>query len=234
MIGKKFSSSLVVVFLFLCQVLLWADTSDSPKLQSNLPQLIPVDSNLFLTQETSTANLNNEQQKLNKSSETLSESQLASMSVWELLQALEKDLQSSQETLAVLMPSSEKLQKELESTRSELLNSKLLLNSLRQALISNKDDTGEVIAQLGIYVEQIEALTEKVGYYEKRATLENTIGWTFTALGSIVGISGIIVAGIDGWNFNTVSSSLIFGGFGSAVIFPSIKIGSSIGLVFRL
>lgn len=234
MIGKKFSSSLVVVFLFLCQVLLWADTSDSPKLQSNLPQLIPVDSNLFLTQETSTTNLNNEQQKLNKSSETLSESQLASMSVWELLQALEKDLQSSQETLAVLMPSSEKLQKELESTRSELLNSKLLLNSLRQALISNKDDTGEVIAQLGIYVEQIEALTEKVGYYEKRATLENTIGWTFTALGSVVGISGIIVAGIDGWNFNTVSSSLIFGGFGSAVIFPSIKIGSSIGLVFRL
>ena len=234
MIGKKFSSSLVVVFLFLCQVLLWADTSDSPKLQSNLPQLIPVDSNLFLTQETSTANLNNEQQKLNKSSETLSESQLASMSVWELLQALEKDLQSSQETLAVLMPSSEKLQKELESMRSELLNSKLLLNSLRQALISNKDDTGEVIAQLGIYVEQIEALTEKVGYYEKRATLENTIGWTFTALGSVVGISGIIVAGIDGWNFNTVSSSLIFGGFGSAVIFPSIKIGSSIGLVFRL
>lgn len=225
---------MVVVFLFLCQVLLWADTSDSPKLQSNLPQLIPVDSNLFLTQETSTANLNNEQQKLNKSSETLSESQLASMSVWELLQALEKDLQSSQETLAVLMPSSEKLQKELESTRSELLNSKLLLNSLRQALISNKDDTGEVIAQLGIYVEQIEALTEKVGYYEKRATLENTIGWTFTALGSVVGISGIIVAGIDGWNFNTVSSSLIFGGFGSAVIFPSIKIGSSIGLVFRL
>ena len=234
MIGKKFSSSLVVVFLFLCQVLLWADTSDSPKSQSNLPQLIPVDSNLFLTQETSTPNLNNEQQKLNKSSETLSESQLASMSVWELLQALEKDLQSSQETLAVLMPSSEKLQKELESTRSELLNSKLLLNSLRQALISNKDDTGEVIAQLGIYVEQIEALTEKVGYYEKRATLENTIGWTFTALGSVVGISGIIVAGIDGWNFNTVSSSLIFGGFGSAIIFPSIKIGSSIGLVFRL
>lgn len=115
-----------------------------------------------------------------------------------------------------------------------MLNSKLLLNSLRQALISNKDDTGEVIAQLGIYVEQIEALTEKVGYYEKRATLENTIGWTFTALGSVVGISGIIVAGMDGWNFNTVSSSLIFGGFGSAVIFPSIKIGSSIGLVFRL
>ena len=234
LIGKKYLFLLAAVFSFLCLDFVWADTSGSQVLEVSLEEFLPTETKSSQIPQTFTMSSNKEQQKLNKSNETLSESQLESMSVWELLQELEKELQSSQEALTVLAPSSEKLQKDLENTRSELLNSKLLLNSLRQALLSNKDDTGVVIAQLGFYVERIEALTEKVNYFEKRATLENTIGWTFTAIGSIVGVSGLVVAGVNGWNLNPTSSSLIFGGFGSAAIFPSIKLGSSIGLLFRL
>lgn len=114
-----------------------------------------------------------------------------------------------------------------------MLNSKILLNSLRQALISNKDDTGEVVAQLGLFVEKVDSLTEKVDYYENKSIIENSIGWSFTGIGAIVGLSGIIIAGINDWEFNTLSTALTVGGFGATVVYPSVKIGGQFGLIFK-
>lgn len=99
--------------------------------------------------------------------------------------------------------------------------------------MSNKDDTGEVVAQLGLFVEKVDALTEKVDYYENKSIIENSIGWSFTGLGAIVGFSGLLIAGLNNWEFNQLSTALTVGGFGAAVVYPSVKVGGQLGLIFK-
>jgi hypothetical protein len=54
------------------------------------------------------------------------------------------------------------LEQDLLNTRLELDNSKKTLLSLKQALISNKEDTSTVISELGLLYEKTKDLNEKV------------------------------------------------------------------------
>lgn len=67
------------------------------------------------------------------------------------------------------MLSSRSLEEDLVNTRLELESSKASLRALKEALLSNKDDTGVAIAEIGRLSEQIKSLDELVNYYQRRA-----------------------------------------------------------------
>lgn len=91
------------------------------------------------------------------------------MSAWELLDNLEVNWSNAMQHLEAAIQSSKNSEKELLATKLELQNVKASLNSCRQALLSNKDDTHEVIEELGRLQEKITKLdTEVLNMTRKR------------------------------------------------------------------
>lgn len=103
------------------------------------------------------------------SSRSLTQSELESMNPFQLLDVLQESLESSEARLSEIMRSSRSLEEDLVNTRLELESSKASLKALKEALLSNKDDTGVAIAEIGRLSEQIRDLDELASYYRKRA-----------------------------------------------------------------
>lgn len=114
---------------------------------------------------------------------------LESMSAWELLDNLEENWNNAMQHLEEAIQSSKNSEKELLATRLELQNVKTSLNNCRQALLSNKDDTHEIIEEFGRLQEKIIKLeTEVLNMTRKRDAWRTT---TFVAAPIAAGIGFI-------------------------------------------
>lgn len=101
------------------------------------------------------------------SKDSLTESEMASMNPFELLDLLEQNLNKADLRLKEATQYSMSLEQDLLDMRIELSNSKTTLEELKQALLSNKDDTSTVIAELGLLYERVKKLNEEVALYTK-------------------------------------------------------------------
>lgn len=114
---------------------------------------------------------------------------LESMSAWELLDNLEENWNNAMQHLEEAIQSSKNSEKELLATRLELQNVKTSLNNCRQALLSNKDDTHEIIEEFGRLQEKIIKLeTEVLNMTRKRDAWRTA---TFVATPIAAGVSFI-------------------------------------------
>ena len=119
-------------------------------------------------QNFSNSNLQNESKNASNSNDNLETLDLESMNAWELLENLDKQLVTLQTQVETLEASSQNLESELLTTKIELTNSINSCKQLKQALLSNKDDTSAIIQQLGELQEKIEKYQQYLASVEKR------------------------------------------------------------------
>jgi hypothetical protein len=82
------------------------------------------------------------------------------------------------------------------NTKIELENSKKTLKELKQALLSNKEDTSAVVAELGKLYERIKRLNELIAFYEKMKKRLRTTA--YVELG--IGVPCLILGCLPIWN----------------------------------
>ena len=131
--------------------------------------------------KTELPNVNN----LKASSEKLN---LESMNPFELLDLLDMKLSLAEANFLAATQYSKNLESDLYNTKLELQNSRVTLQSLKSALISNKEDTSTVITELGKLYEKVKSLNEAISSYTKmqrrlRVTSYVEIGIGITCLG---------------------------------------------------
>ena len=89
------------------------------------------------------------------------------MNPFELLDLLEMKLDEAQKNYEEAIKSSMNFEKGLINMKIELESSKKTLKELKQALLSNKEDTSTVIAELGELYEKVKELNELIASYER-------------------------------------------------------------------
>lgn len=109
-----------------------------------------------------------ESMKLPDSNNSLDPSTLESMDAFSLLDKLDLQLKNLQLQVETLTSSSKSLETELLSTKAQLTNSINSCKKLKEALISNRDDTGTIAKEFGEIVEKVKGLEEQIEYYKKR------------------------------------------------------------------
>lgn len=147
------------------------------------------------------------------SNSSLTESELASMNPFELLDLLEQKLNKADENFLVAIKSLQNSEADLVRTRIELNDSKATLKSLKQALISNKDDTSNLVSELGALWEKVKSLNELISSLEKKSKKLTNARITATAF-SCVGVGAIVLS-----NYvpdDTAKRILFWTGVGSA------------------
>ena len=125
---------------------------------------------------------------VNNSKANSEELNLESMNPFELLDQLEMKLNLAEANFLAATQYSKNLEGDLSNTKTELLNSKITLQNLKNALISNKEDTSAVVAELGKLYEKVKSLNEAISSYTKmqrrlRVTSYVEIGIGITCLG---------------------------------------------------
>ena len=134
----------------------WATDLSQPSLNSKIGQPSLNPSSL------------NESQNSIESNQNSTEQTLDSMSVEELFTKCEETLKQQEAIIKRLTLTSENLEKDLANLTIEYNNLKNSLAQMKEALISNKDDTSFMIRELGKLLDEIVALKEKSAYLEKR------------------------------------------------------------------
>lgn len=112
-------------------------------------------------------NFNQTSSDVSLSKDNLTESEMASMNPFELLDLLEQNLNKADLRLKEATQYSMSLEQDLLDMKIELNNSKTTLDELKRALLSNKDDTSTVIAELGLLYERVKKLNEDVALFTK-------------------------------------------------------------------
>lgn len=141
-------------------------------------------------------NYKQELSNVNSSKDSLTQSELESMNPFELLDLLEMKLDKAQKNYEEAVKSSLSFEEGLLNTKIELENSKKTLKELKQALLSNKEDTSVVVAELGDLYEKIKKLNELIASYEK---MKNRLRTTaYVELG--VGVPCLILGCLPIWN----------------------------------
>lgn len=143
------------------------DTSVLEELQMTALELSNNSNSSQESTKKSTMNFNQTSSDVNLSKDNLTESEMASMNPFELLDLLEQNLNKADLRLKEATQYSMSLEKDLLDMRIELSNSKRTLEELKQALLSNKNDTSTVIAELGLLYERVKKLNEEVALYTK-------------------------------------------------------------------
>lgn len=162
---KKTLSILFVVLLCVSSVSS-EDIQSQLKKQTATPQK-NVDS-LQNSSATLKSNTTIESKNVINYSNQLTEQQLESMDAWTLLDNLEQTITKLEQKVAtqdLLLANSES---ELLNMKAELLNSKQLVKTLKEALISNKDDISVVIKVAGELQSEIDSLTQRLKISENR------------------------------------------------------------------
>lgn len=118
------------------------------------------------------------------------------MNPFELLDLLEMKLDKAQKNYEEAVKSSLSFEEGLLNTKIELENSKKTLKELKQAFLSNKEDTSVVVAELGELYEKIKKLNELIASYEKmKNRLRTTV---YVELG--IGIPCLVIGLLPIWN----------------------------------
>lgn len=118
------------------------------------------------------------------------------MNPFELLDLLEMKLDKAQKNYEEAVKSSLSFEEGLLNTKIELENSKKTLKELKQALLSNKEDTSVVVVELGELYERIKKLNELIASYEKMKKRLRTTA--YVELG--VGVPCLILGCLPIWN----------------------------------
>ena len=133
--------------------------------------------------ENSSLNYKLELNSANTLKDSLTQSELESMSPFELLDLLEMKLDKAQKNYEAAVQSSLSFEEGLINTKIELENSKKTLKELKQALLSNKEDTSAVVAELGELYEKVKDLNELIASYEKMKKRLRTTAYVELAVG---------------------------------------------------
>lgn len=164
---KTFLLSFAVLFCLVLPVSAQEDLSDLKEFQKMASELNSRSNNSQNKSEDSNQNYKTELSNANSLNNSLTQSELESMNPFELLDLLEMKLDEAQKNYEEAVKSSMSLEKGLSNMKIELESSKKTLKELKQALLSNKEDTSTVIAELGELYEKVKKLNELINAYER-------------------------------------------------------------------
>lgn len=164
---KKLFFVLALSFFCALPVFSQEDTSVLEELQKTALELSNNSNNSQDNTKKSTMNFNQTSSDVSLSKDNLTESEMASMNPFELLDLLEQNLNKADLRLKEATQYSMSLEQDLLDMKIELNNSKTTLDELKRALLSNKDDTSTVIAELGLLYERVKKLNEDVALFTK-------------------------------------------------------------------
>lgn len=164
---KVFLLSLAVLFCLVLPVSAQEDLSDLKEFQRMASELNNKSNNSQNKLEDSNQNYKTGLSNANSLNNSLTQSELESMNPFELLDLLEMKLDEAQKNYEAAIKSSMSFEEGLSNMKIELESSKKTLKELKQALLSNKEDTSTVIAELGELYDKVKKLNELIASYEK-------------------------------------------------------------------
>ena len=164
---KKLSLVLALLLLFVSQVFSQEDIVELKELQKIALELNSESSSSQSKSEILKQNCNLELNNANNLKDSLSQSEMNLMNPFELLDQLEMTLNEAQKNYEAAIKSSLSLEKDLLNMKLELENSQKTLEELKNALISNKDDTSYLVSELGELFEKVKKLNEVLESYKK-------------------------------------------------------------------
>lgn len=215
---KKLLFVLALSFLCALPVFSQEDTSVLEELQMTALELSSNSNNSKEKQTDLEMNSNQTSSDANLSKDNLTESEMASMNPFELLDLLEQNLNKADLRLKEATQYSMSLEKDLLGMRIELSNSKKTLEELKQALLSNKDDTSTVIAELGLLYERVKKLNEEVALYTKMRHRLKTV--SYIELG--VGVPCLVLGLLPIWTDEQKNIQNLFLGIGSTATISGV------------
>ena len=180
---KTFLLNLVVLFCLVLPVSAQEDLSDLREFQMMASELNNKSKNSQSKSEDSNQNYKLELSSANSLNNSLTQSELESMNPFELLDLLEMKLDKAQKNYEEAIKSSMNFEKGLINMKIELESSKKTLKELKQALLSNKEDTSTVIAELGELYEKVKKLNELIASYERMRKRLRTTAYVELAVG---------------------------------------------------
>ena len=192
---KTFLLRLAVLFCLVLPVFAQEDLSDLEEFQRMASELNNKSNNSQSKLEDSNQNYKLELSSANSLKDSLTQSELESMNPFELLDLLEMKLDEAQKSYEEAIKSSMNFEKGLINMKIELESSKKTLKELKQALLSNKEDTSTVIAELGELYEEVKELNELIASYERmRKRIRST---AYAELG--IGIPCLVIGMLPIW-----------------------------------
>lgn len=208
---KAFLSSLLLCLFCAFPVFSVEDTSDLQEFQKIAQELSSSSQVSQSNLKVSNQNLTQEYNNVTNSKDSSTNLDLSSMNPFELLDLLELNLNKADLRLKEATRYSMSLEQDLLNTRIELDNSKKTLLSLKQALISNKEDTSNVISELGILYEKTKDLNEKVDQLTKVKKRIRTT--SYIELG--VGVPCLVLGVLPIWTDQQKNIQNLFLGIGA-------------------
>ena len=192
---KTFLLRLAVLFCLVLPVSAQEDLSDLEEFQMMASELNNKSNNSQSKLEDSNQNYKLELSSANSLNNNLTQSELESMNPFELLDLLEMKLDKAQKNYEEAIKSSMNFEKGLINMKIELESSKKTLKELKQALLSNKEDTSTVIAELGELYDKVKELNEFIASYERmKKRLRST---AYAELG--IGIPCLVIGMLPIW-----------------------------------
>lgn len=211
---KKFLLSLVLSLFFVFPVFSQEDSFVLEELQKTVLELNSKSNNSQTELEALKQNYDLELNNANNLKDNLTQSELESMSPFELLDLLEMTLDKAQKNYEAAAQSSLSFEEGSLNTKIELENSKKTLKELKQALLSNKEDTSVVIAKLGELYEKIKKLNETITLLERIRKRARTV--SYIELG--IGIPCLIIGFLPVWTKEQQNIKNLFLGVGGTAI----------------
>lgn len=207
---KVFLLNLAVLFCLVLPASAQEDLSDLKEFQRIASELNSNSNNSQNKLEDSKQNYKLELSNANSLNNNLTQSELESMNPFELLDLLESKLDKAQKNYEEAIKSSLSFEEGLMNMKIELENSKKTLKELKQALLSNKEDTSTVISELGELYEKVKKLNELIAAYERmkkrfRATAYVELG---------VGVPCLIMGCLPIWTEEQQNIKNLFLGIG--------------------
>lgn len=180
---KSFLLSLGVLLCLVSSAFAQGASSDLEEFQKTALELSNKSNSSQKKSENLSQSYKPELSSVNSSKDNLTQSELESMNPFELLDLLEMKLDKAQKNYEEAAKSSSSFEEGLLNTKIELENSKKTLKELKQALLSNKEDTSFVVAELGKLYEKIKKLNELIVSYEKMKKRLRTTAYVELAVG---------------------------------------------------
>ena len=222
---KSFLLSFVLLLFCVLPLSAQDDLSDLEELQKTALELSSKSNNSQKESENLSQNYKLELSSANNSKDSLTQSEMASMNPFELLDLLEQNLNKADLRLKEATQYSMSLEQDLLNMRIELNNSKKTLKELKQALLSNKEDTSVVVAELGELYEKVKKLNELVVSYEKMKKRLRTTAYVELA----VGVPCLVIGMLPIWTDEQKNIQNLLIGVGA-----TSTIAGGVGFVFTL